>query len=272
MEIPIFPAKLILLLLFLLPFQFLKSQQITPAKPFGDTKQVNDFITEEMQYPGNALKEGIQGTVLLKFLVDKDGTIKNLSVVKSVCPEIDAEAVRIFRMLLWEPASKLGYKIVSEQEFQVKFDVKKYHRVCKQRGYVTSTSPFQPVDTTNIIYTSAAIDKTPKPVFPDKDMTLNQFISKNIIYPEAAYRQDISGKVNLGFIVEPTGRVSNIIIVKPVGGGCSQEALRLLKLLHWMPGIKDEMAVRTQMNLEIIFSLPTDTQKQINQNSQNTSM
>ena len=272
MKILIFPARLVILLLCLMPLHLLMSQQVIPAKPFGDTKQVNDFIAEEMQYPESALKEGIQGIVLLKFLVDKDGTIKNLSVVKSVCPEIDAEAMRIFRMLLWEPASKLGYKIVSEQDFQIKFDVKKYHRVCKQRGYEKSTNPFEPVDTSNFIYTSAAIEKAPKPVFTDKDMTLNQFIGKNIIYPEAAYKQDISGKVTLGFIVEPTGRISNIIIIKPVGGGCSQEAIRLLKLLHWLPGIKNEMAVRTQTSLEISFSLPTDTQKQINQNSQNTSM
>ena len=103
-------------------------------------------------------------------------------------------------------------------------------------------------------------------------MTLSKFIYKNIVYPNMAFKQDISGKVTLKFVVEPTGRISNIIIDKPVGGGCSQEAIRLAKLLRWMPGIKNKMAVRTNMSLDITFTLPSDTQNQINQNSQNTSM
>jgi protein TonB len=66
--------------------------------------------------------------------------------------------------------------------------------------------------------------------------------------------------VKLGFVVEPTGRISNLTIDQTVGGGCNEEAIRLLKLLQWMPAIKDKKAVRSRASIEIKFVLPTDSQ------------
>ena len=90
-------------------------------------------------------------------------------------------------------------------------------------------------------------------------MTIGAFIARNIKYPESAYRQNLSGKVGLRFVVEPSGRNSNIKVLEPVGGGCTQEAVRLLQMIRWMPGIKNSMAVRTFMNIDIEFKLPEDS-------------
>jgi protein TonB len=99
-------------------------------------------------------------------------------------------------------------------------------------------------------------------------MTLMKFINGNIKYPETAYRQNISGKVTLRFVIEPQGRVSNIKVIQPVSGGCTQEAIRLLKLIKWMPGIRENMAVRTFMNMDINFKLPEDSDMKMFENSQ----
>jgi TonB family protein len=110
------------------------------------------------------------------------------------------------------------------------------------------------------------------PVFDEKDMTLAKFISQNINYPEIAYRQNISGKVLLSFIIEPQGRISNIQVLRPVGGGCTEEAVRVARLIKWNPGIKDGMAVRTNMQLEFTFRLPDETEHQILDNNQGSAL
>jgi protein TonB len=78
---------------------------------------------------------------------------------------------------------------------------------------------------------------------------------ENLKYPEEAFRQNISGEVVLSFIVETNGLISHIIPEKPLGGGCTQEAIRIVELLKWMPGIKNNMAVRSKTNMKIIFKL-----------------
>jgi protein TonB len=98
-------------------------------------------------------------------------------------------------------------------------------------------------------------DRWPKPVFSAADRTLNNFLSRNLTYPENAYKQNISGTVKLRFVVENTGRISNIEVIESVGGGCTEEAIRVAKLVNWYPGLKNNMAVRTFMPFEITFDI-----------------
>ena len=53
--------------------------------------------------------------------------------------------------------------------------------------------------------------------------------------------------------------ITHILVEKPLGGGCTEEAIRLIKMLKWKPGIKDNMAVRTKMELDITFHLDADS-------------
>jgi TonB family protein len=255
------PALLIsfCLILFNSIFIDLHSQSYTPAKPYGEAKLIPDFLCAEVTYPEIALENEIQGIVNIVFTVEKDGTVTNARISQSVSPEVDAEAMRLFRMLLWEPAINLGQPVSSENNYSIDFNIKKYNKHCKQRGYITTELPFQPVDSSGIVYEYAATDKKPYAIFDEKGMTVGAFIARNIKYPESAFRQNLSGKVGLKFVVEPTGRTSNIKVLAPVGGGCTQEAIRLLQMIRWMPGIKNNTAVRTFMNMEIEFKLPENS-------------
>jgi TonB family protein len=244
------------------------AQNFTPARTFGEENLIQDFLCSEVDYPGEALAEGKEGTVILSFTVTEKGQVSDLQVKQSVNPQIDAEAIRMFRMLLWEPAVRLGNPVSSVSEFQVKFDIKKYKKHCKARGYDKTVFPYEPIDSSQVVYEAERVDKPPAAIFPDKGMTLGKFINENIKYPETAFRQSISGKVALRFVVEKHGRVSNIKVMQPVSGGCTQEAIRLLERIKWMPGIKDDMAVRTFMNLEINFKLPEDSDLKMFENQQ----
>ena len=68
----------------------------------GDS--LRDYIRENMVYPADALKDSIQGVVIVQFTVEKDGSITDVKALKQVHPLLDAEAVRLFsEMPKWEP-------------------------------------------------------------------------------------------------------------------------------------------------------------------------
>jgi TonB family protein len=259
--------KLVFLMIF---FQGISWAQIIHADNYGGRQQLKDFIKEEMVYPEKALEEKTEGTVVLTFIVDKDGQVKDTKINQSVSAEIDAEALRLLGLLLWEPAEYRGMKLDEEKTLEFDFAIKKYHRFTESRGYEKSTYPIEPVAYSTKIYETIHLDQQPKPVYETKGMNFASFIMKNMTYPENAVKQNISGSVTVFFVVETTGRISNIKIEKGVGAGCNQEAIRLLKLMKWVPGVKDGMAVRTKMSLTITFNLQDfENQKYVPANNSN---
>ena len=236
----------------------LAAQNITPPTCYGGKRLMKEFIKEEMVYPAKALAEKTEGEVELSYIVLPDGSISDLKVSRSISPEIDQEAIRIFNTILWKPATELGKPIAYLTTFEIKFSIKKYQKACKVRGYDQINYPYQPIDTSNKVYTFKEVNQMPIPVFK-KGMSFTKFIRNNLKYPEAAFKQNIAGKVKLKFVVEPSGRISNILIIESLGGGCTEEAIRVVKLIRWNPGILDKIAVRTCMELEISFNIAGQT-------------
>ena len=78
----------------------------------GGPKALMEFLNNNVQYPAEAEKAGIQGRVIATFVIEKDGSISNAKVVKSVDPLLDAEALRVIgAMPNWKPGMQNG-KIV----------------------------------------------------------------------------------------------------------------------------------------------------------------
>ena len=83
-----------------------------------------------------------------------------------------------------------------------------------------------------------------------------QFLKSNIVYPEIAKQLNRSGTVYLEFIVEKDGSITNITLLRGIGSGCDEEALRVVNLMpRWNPGLQNGRAVRVSFNLPIKFSL-----------------
>ena len=75
----------------------------------GGPKALMEFLNNNVQYPAEAEKAGIQGRVIATFVVEKDGSISNAKVVKSVDPLLDAEALRVIgAMPNWKPGMQNG--------------------------------------------------------------------------------------------------------------------------------------------------------------------
>ena len=94
------------------------------------------------------------------------------------------------------------------------------------------------------------------PSFPGGEGKLMEYVGKNIKYPQIARETGIQGRVFVNFVVEPDGSVSNVTVLRGIGGGCDEEAMRVVKNMpKWKPGKQRGKAVRVQYMLPVNFRL-----------------
>ena len=71
-----------------------------------------------------------------------------------------------------------------------------------------------------------------------------------------ARESGIQGVVYVTFVVEPDGSISNVRVIRGIGGGCDEEAIRVVKMMpKWIPGNQRGKPVRVQFNMPIKFTL-----------------
>ena len=94
------------------------------------------------------------------------------------------------------------------------------------------------------------------PSFPGGMGELMKFLSQNINYPTLAKESGIQGRVFINFVVEPNGKISNVKVLRGIGGGCDEEAVRVVKSMpKWSPGKQRGKPVRVSYNLPVKFTL-----------------
>lgn len=219
---------------------------------YGGKTEWKRFLHDHMVYPDAELKEKTEGTVLIAFIVTAEGKGINAKVVESVTPAIDNEALRLLSLIEWFPSSKDGVGVNVNYSLAINFSVSKYKKWVKERGFEKRLFIDIPSDTSLAVYETA--DKGA--VFFDKEKTFTEFIYTNLEYPEVARKQGVEGKINMTFIIEPNGMVSNIRIKDGgLGVGCNDEALRVIGLTKWQPAVKNGKYVRFRMNYNMQFSV-----------------
>ena len=94
------------------------------------------------------------------------------------------------------------------------------------------------------------------PEFPGGMEALYKYLAQNMKYPQLARDNGITGKVYVTFVVEKDGSIANPKVLRDIGGGCGQEAIRVVKSMpKWTPGKQRGKPVRVQFNLPVNFSL-----------------
>ena len=90
----------------------------------GGMKELMTFLSENVRYPEAAHKTGVQGRVIANFVVEKDGSITEAKIVKSVSPELDAEALRVINsMPNWIPGRQNGEAVRVKYTIPVTFQL-----------------------------------------------------------------------------------------------------------------------------------------------------
>ncbi|MBA4304723.1 MAG: energy transducer TonB [Sphingobacteriaceae bacterium] len=94
------------------------------------------------------------------------------------------------------------------------------------------------------------------PTFPGGDQALLEYMAKNTKYPPLARENGLQGIVVVTFVVDEKGNINNVQVLRGIGGGCDEEAIRVVKSMPaWKPGKQRGMPVRVQYNLPFRFTL-----------------
>ena len=117
-------------------------------------------------------------------------------------------------------------------------------------AFVSVNAYSQSDDSDNSVY--AMVDERAQ--FPGGQNEMLKYLQENLQYPEAAKANNVHGRVFVKFIVERDGSLSDIKVMKGLGNGCDEEAIRLIQSMpKWKPGKNKGKEVRTSMTVPVNF-------------------
>jgi len=219
----------------------------------GGSYNFKMIFDNEFYYPPQAISDMREGEVVVSFTINAQGTPDDFKVIQSVHPQLDSVFIEILKLYTWIPGIRDGvnYPMVMKQSHH--FKIKKYQKLVERRGYDAPPFAFQPYSKSLKVYEFKSLQLTPKSIYKGKQVNINQFISEYIKVPDAALKQGISGVVEIAFIVESSGRISNFREIKGIGGGCTEEAYRLIQMVDWEPGMLKNEYVRSEYQIKVNF-------------------
>lgn len=99
-----------------------KSKQFLEKPQYpGGRKALDAFIAAHMQYPEDAMKQHLEGTVTVAYQVTDEGEIENPTVIKGLSPSCNEEAVRLVKMLKYGKAHNRGYRLKANCKIHIHF-------------------------------------------------------------------------------------------------------------------------------------------------------
>ncbi len=99
-----------------------------------------------------------------------------------------------------------------------------------------------------------AVEQNPE--FPGGISEMYKFLGNNIKYPASAQRANVAGRVFVKFVVEKDGSIGNVEVLKGIGFGCDEEAIRVIKSMpKWNPGRQNGKNVRVFYNMPVVYKL-----------------
>ena len=233
-----------------------------PGFTGGGMPALMEYLSKNIKYPEAAMKKGIQGRGIVQFVVEKDGSITNVKILRSVDPELDKEAVRVVSaMPKWKPGTQRGEAV------RVRFTVPVMFRLTEDKTPVK----YAPIE--NKINELVVVGYAPEgttvpeegtifevveqmPEYPGGMPAMMEFISKNIKYPAAAQQAKIQGRVTIQFIVNTEGNIINPRVLRSADPLLDAEAIRLTTIMpKWKPGMQRGQAVNVKYTVPIMFRL-----------------
>ena len=223
-----------------------------PKCGFALTKKI---IQKHLVYPKEALEMKKSGKITVYYDVDQDGNASNYRVENAFDEQCAAEAIRLVKMIEWNPAVNNGKPTSYNDYYTVEFAAKSYKKSEDKNPRLMLPEQAHPAQKSNNVYDLKELHQAPQPYFANPQVTMTAYLRNNLQFPEQAKQFEIQGTVKLAFIIETDGRASNIMVENSVGGGCDNEAIRLIQDLVWTPGVKNDSLVRTRTTQEITFQI-----------------
>lgn len=224
-----------------------------PAVPLGGVEGYAQYLADNQQYPTAALQRGAAGTVEVTFVVEKSGVISSVAASKPLDPALDAEAIRLIKGgPKWTPAQHKGQKVRQRVSVPITFQIP-----LGAGGPAPATAPTAAPVAAGASTAGVTVVSADQPARPAGGTeAFFEWIQKNQQYPTLARQRKVEGKVMVEFIVQKDGSLTDAKVVKPLGSGLDQEALRLIKVApKWTPATYQGQPVKQKMVLPVLFQL-----------------
>lgn len=261
---------LLALALAVMPQPVVLAQQAnTQEKPYtyvdqmpqfkGGEGEMHKFLGSNIKYPDAAISNGLEGLVVVSFVVEKDGKISEVQTVKSLGQGTDEEAMRVVKLMSghWTPGSQKGEVVRVRYTLPIKFALKGADK-------------------------AAAADKANRmPAFKGGTEAMQQAMQAHLVLPAEAKKENLNARVVVKFYVDKDGRVSNLRLEgtklkKTVGPGSeldymdastfqlqnkailaklSESAMAAVKATsgQWEPAFKNGQPVGSELVLPVQF-------------------
>jgi hypothetical protein len=222
------------------------SDVIMPKFKEGGLDVFYDYINKNFDFS----KVTKPGTMVTAFTVDEFGEIKNIRVIQFASIEAATEIIRVLKSApKWEPALKAGIPFSVAIKFPLIFKSSE-----KETEIKTTLSENNLINSEkSTVYAATGVEV--KPEFKGGLNKFYEYISKNYRTPEV---QGLKGKLLISFVVEKDGSIADIKVLKDIGYGTAEEAIRILKNCpKWTPaeqqGKKVRCAFMLPLNIQYAF-------------------
>ncbi|MFV0546566.1 MAG: TonB family protein [Bacteroides sp.] len=239
-------------------FEVVEEMPIYP----GGQNELMKYLAENIKYPATAVEKNIEGRVIVQFIVESDGHISNPKIVRSIAPSLDAEAIRVVNaMPKWTPGKQRGKNVA------VRYTLPIMYRLPKGKSEQSDFQKVKSLEEKEVVvigYNNPEAKKSQTifkiveemPQYPGGEAGLLKYMIQTIKYPKIAVKNKEEGKVLVQMVIDETGDLSNVKIVKSVSPTLDAEAIRVVSNMpKWKPGKQRGQAVAVEYTMPVLFRL-----------------
>ncbi|MCB9034201.1 MAG: energy transducer TonB [Chitinophagales bacterium] len=221
----------------------------------GGTDSLVYFIYNNLNYPINDLLQRKEGTVYVKFYIDKEGKTNNPTVIKSnMSDDANNEALRIVNVMPnWNPGYNDNEVVSVYYTLPIKFKITQREE-----------------------NTLADFTINTQPEFPNGGAkAMLQFITDSLVYPKTEYKKKKEATIYVQFTINEDGSIADAEIIKnkDISGNFNNEALRLVNAMpNWIPATQNGIPVKMKYTLPIKFEILDEHEIMVKESWDNVSI
>jgi len=278
--LPLFAVTLLLSSATIRKNEELKAVAEEISRPAQEILAVNDlkpfysYLQGTIKYPATALEKQLQGNSIVQFTVSK-GEVNDISVFSKLGMGCDAEVMKTilaYKGFAQIDDGKYSLKVAFRAE-GMKTPVQNADEAYPEGYAVLNQVTVNASAGSKVSITADAQDNkgkvydfvstTKQPSFPGGMDKFYKYIAASVKYPEEALKNNVQGRVYLSYVVETSGKLTEIKVERGIGSGLDEEAVRILENSpKWDPGYDGNTPVRVKYNIPIGFTL--DKAPQVN--------
>ena len=222
-----------------------------PTFQGGDLNAFRNWMQAQIQYPAEAAAKGIAGRVIFSFVVEKDGSTSEYTVLQSPDKSLADEVERIFKTCpKWEAGMQMGKKVRVKYTVPIVFTASSTPE--KEVKLAVLNEPLTPNSNQPFIKVEQM------PTFQGGDLNaFRNWMQAQIQYPAQAAAKNISVRVIFSFVVEKDGSTSEYTVLQSPDKSLADEVERIFKTCpKWEAGMQRGQKVRVKYTVPIVFTLP----------------